>query len=432
MTLIGQAILLSEAMHVRAELNPREPGSAVQRRQGFVVWTRRAALMGGLLVGLSTFQGEFDFGVPQFQFLFHPALIALAASIALVGARLWVGRGGAVAAAVFFLVVRGIVSLIVGVVFGQTMPALPLYLPEALIVEALAFAMIPHKRPLAFGAVGGALIATVGLAGEWFWTQLVFRLPWNDALIPAGLWTSLLTGVAGGAIGALLGIGLRGTLPRPAVARAVTVAAAIAVAVVLVDGLVTSGPGDAKAHLTLTPVTNGAHSKTVKVAARITPDSIARDAGWVSVTAWQGGGMDVARLHRGADGVWRTNDAIPVHDDWKTVLRVQTGRSVIGVPIYLPKDPAIPAEGVRAASDVTRPFELDSHILQRERKFDAPTWLWGLAVTTVLALYVVFLGALAWGVGRVARRARGDNRGGPESARETTSAPPRTGVPASA
>ena len=80
--------------------------------------------MGGFLIGLSTFQAEFDFGVPQFDQIFQPILIALAASIALIAARVWIGPGGALGAAVFFLVVRGGVSLLVGPVFGQTTPAL--------------------------------------------------------------------------------------------------------------------------------------------------------------------------------------------------------------------------------------------------------------------------------------------------------------------
>ena len=40
-------------------------------------------------------QGEFDFGVPQFRLLFHPILIAFAAGIALVAARIYAGRGAA-------------------------------------------------------------------------------------------------------------------------------------------------------------------------------------------------------------------------------------------------------------------------------------------------------------------------------------------------
>jgi len=42
---------------------------------------------GALIIGLSTFQAEFDFGVPQFRLLFHPVLIAFAAGMALVAAR---------------------------------------------------------------------------------------------------------------------------------------------------------------------------------------------------------------------------------------------------------------------------------------------------------------------------------------------------------
>src|SRR5712691_5794994 len=124
-TLLGQAVLLVEG------LRARNRGGA-PRELNWIVGLRRVAVMGGLLIGLSTFQGEFDFGVPQFQMIFQPMLIALAAGMALVCARLWVGRGGALGAVLFFLGVRGAISLIVGDVFGQTMPALALYLAEGL------------------------------------------------------------------------------------------------------------------------------------------------------------------------------------------------------------------------------------------------------------------------------------------------------------
>ena len=51
----------------------------------------RALLVGGFLVALSTFQGEFDFGVPQFRLVLHPMLIMLAAGIGLVTARVYIG-----------------------------------------------------------------------------------------------------------------------------------------------------------------------------------------------------------------------------------------------------------------------------------------------------------------------------------------------------
>ena len=54
--------------------------------------------MGGMLIGLSVFQAEFDFGVPQFRLVLQPLLIAVAAGLTLVAARLWIGPGGAITA----------------------------------------------------------------------------------------------------------------------------------------------------------------------------------------------------------------------------------------------------------------------------------------------------------------------------------------------
>ena len=51
------------------------------------------SLGGAFLIGLSTFQGEFDFAVPQFRLVFHPILLMLASSVALVAVRIWAGRG---------------------------------------------------------------------------------------------------------------------------------------------------------------------------------------------------------------------------------------------------------------------------------------------------------------------------------------------------
>ena len=57
---LGAMILLSEA----AATVGRNP----ERDRPFFT-LRRALLVGGFLVALSTFQGEFDFGVPQFRLL---------------------------------------------------------------------------------------------------------------------------------------------------------------------------------------------------------------------------------------------------------------------------------------------------------------------------------------------------------------------------
>ena len=80
MTLVGIAVLSVEGMRANAAV-----GSLRE-----LVHTRLAraiALTGGLMLGLSTFQAEFDFGVPQFQLVFQPILLMLAAGIGLVLAR---------------------------------------------------------------------------------------------------------------------------------------------------------------------------------------------------------------------------------------------------------------------------------------------------------------------------------------------------------
>ena len=206
---------------------------------------RKVGLMGGLLIGLSTFQGEFDFGVPQFRMVFHPLLIAFAAAFALVAARLWIGRGGALYAALFFLLIRGIVSLFTGPIFGEVTPTMALYIPEALLVEAAAVAFL-KRGPLAFGAASGALVGTLGMAAEWGWTHVAFRLPWTTDILPEGLILAIVAGLAGGAFGVLLGTGLRGELVRPRVARPVALAALVAIAACVADGLVVQQDTTAK------------------------------------------------------------------------------------------------------------------------------------------------------------------------------------------
>ena len=69
----------------------------------------------------------------------------------------------------------------------------------------------------------------------------------------------------------------------------------------------------------------------------------------------------------------------------------------------MPADPAIPVPAIPASRSFTRPMERDTQVLQRERDFDVPTWLWGSAGAVVMALYLALIAALSWGVGRVGR-----------------------------
>ena len=133
--------------------------------------------------------------------------------------------------------------------------------------------------------------------------------------------------------------------------------------------------------------------------------------------------MKVDRLQRISQGVYRFRAPAPVSGDWKTVLRVQNGRTIMGIPIYMPADAAIPgAKEIPATASFTRTFVSDHDLLQRERKDDIPGWLWTAACLVVLALSLMFMGSLAWGLARVARTSD-DGAGGTDISSTATARP---------
>ena len=149
----------------------------------------------------------------------------------------------------------------------------------------------------------------------------------------------------------------------------------------------------------------------MNVTARVTPPP--SDPAWLTVTSWQGGGLVVEPLREVEPGLFRTAAPVPASGDWKATIRLQDGRRVLGAPLFLPRDDAIPAPEVPASARFDRAFVRDHELLQRERRDDTPAWLWTAAGAVVLALYLAFLGALAWGVARVARPRDEDGRPAP-------------------
>ena len=356
----------------------------------------RVFAFGGLLIGLSVFQAEYDFGIPQFRAVLHPMMIAAAAGLALVAVRLIGGRGAAVGAALFFLVIRGGISIIVGPVLGEPTPALPLYLGSALLVEALALTSL-IRSPMRFGAVAGLLVGTAGTVTEALWSYAVMPLPWTRDIWVEGLLMSVAVGVAGGLCGALLALGVQGRLPRPSVARPVLVASVLVVAAATANGLIATVPEDARATVALTPA--GPGSVTAQVA--LDPATLVDDPSWVSLTAWQGGGLVVDHLERTGPGTYRSTRPVPVDGTWKTLVRVQDGRMLTASPVFLPADAAIAAEEIPAEARSTRSFIPEISLLQRERDLDVPGWTWTGAALFVLLCSLVLVAALSWGVGRL-------------------------------
>ncbi len=417
MTLVGIAVLIVEGRRAVGG----EGGT------GFARFLSSVWLPGGFMLGLSTFQAEFDFGVPQFQFVFEPLMIMLAAGVGLVTARIWGGRGAALAAVAFFLLVRGLLTLFVGPIFGEPTAHMPLYLVEALVVELIAL-RVPTDRPLRFGLIAGLGIGTVGLAAEWAWSHIWMPLPWTTSLLPEAAIIGLAVAMAGGVLGAWIGRHLSveqlPTIPRlrtAAVVSACVVAACVGYALYKPP---TEGVSAAVTLRDLTPAPERAVEATVK----LDPPDAADDAKWLTVTAWQGDGLVVDRLERVGTGEYRTTEPIPVHSNWKALVRLHSGTSLTAVPIFLPRDPGIPAEEIPATPQFERAFTPDHEILQREQK-DAAGWLTGGAYAIVVIIALALLVLLAWGLHRLAT-ARGATEPSADRRQPATEQPGRRLEPA--
>src|SRR6202011_3280360 len=144
-------------------------------RDGIGLKSIQYLAFGGIVIGMSVFQVEFDFGVPQFRLVFQPMLIAAAGAFGLVAARMMLGRGAAVIAAVFAIALRGLVALSVGPVFGAPVSWFALYLGIA--IEVLALTRL-FNRPIVFGLVSGLGAAPVGLWLESRWIDAVYHYGW--------------------------------------------------------------------------------------------------------------------------------------------------------------------------------------------------------------------------------------------------------------
>jgi hypothetical protein len=397
LSLVGLLVLEQEG---HGGLSTDDGDRKVGRIARFV---RQASAMGGLLLGMSVFQGEYDFDVPQFRLVLEPLMIAGAAGIALVAARLFMGRGGALAATGFFLVIRGGIALIVGPAFGEILPTFPLYLGSAIIVELLAIAVPLARRPLVFGAVAGVAIGTLGHLTEFGWTQLVQTLSWGSDIAVEGTLMAIVGGVVGGLLGALLAVGLRRRLPRPAVARTVLVGSLVLLAAAVTNGLLATVPDDLDATFGIEEVQ--AEPRTANVIVQLDPADFVDEPSWVQITSWQGDGLVVTPLERTGEGAYRTTEPVPLHGTWKTLLRIHDGRTLAAMPIYLPADEAIGAEEVPAEDGMTRSAVPETEILQRELKDDSPGWLWTVSNLVVLFCTLALIAAISWGVGRYSRRA---------------------------
>jgi hypothetical protein len=180
-------------------------------------------------------------------------------------------------------------------------------------------------------------------------------------------------------------------------------------------------------------VTAGAE-RTVDVTLRVDPPGAAEDAAWIHAIAWQGGGLISEPLARVGEGVYETETPLPVHGTWKSVLRLQVGDRLLGLPVYLPEDPEIPVEGVAALARFEREFVGEKILLQREAKDvgGGPLAI-GTGIVALLCFGLLALTAAALHRLAVTAERRGEGAGaaaGAPGGSEPTDPRPRVAVPA--
>ncbi|WP_297847321.1 hypothetical protein [Mycobacterium sp.] len=374
---------------------------------GVFITFLRYLSFGGMFIGLSVYQIEYDFGVEQFRLVLQPMMIAAAAALAAVAARITMGRGAALIAAVFAIALRGGVAVLVGPVLGAPINWFPLYLGPALAVELIALTPL-LKRPIAFGAAAGLGVGTVGLWLESLWIAAVYHYPW-----PLGMWGEALAmavpvAVLMGMCGALFGMVLTGQrLPGRAIGISVVVVTVVVIGGAVANGLHIVVPRQNNAAITLTDLPSAPGHRMVSADIQFAPaDMVSQHPEWVTILSWQGRmendrGLQIDELEKVGPGHYRSTRPLPVWGSWKTLLRVQDGYTMTAVPIYEPADEAIPAPEVPALPAMNRPFVQEITILQRERDQNAPGWLFTAGSIVVLFLTLTVIAGLTWGAGRL-------------------------------
>jgi hypothetical protein len=373
-------------------------------------WVRhhlRRNLAAAMVLGLSTFQLEYDDGVPQWQALYQPVLIMLATAIALVAARVAFGRGWALIMSLNFVGARAVLALVVGPGLGHVVPRFPLYVGVALAIEAGAW-LARRRGPVATAVACGLAAGTLGLASEWGFSHLWGRHPWQLALFP-GIWVAVLVAVAAAVVGVALGrvVSHRSAgVPRPLLAGAFAA---------LVLGLLVPLPRNTTAMSAVMRTTpagpvvaavnrDGLPSpyRLVNVDLVVSPASAPVGADWFEALSWQGGGERNTPLVQVRPGEYRTASPVPTGATWKTIVWMAKRDVMMSAPVSFPLDVEYAQAPIVPRAVQTVSFVPSSSLLMREAHTGA-AWPMILAYGGLLGVALLWIGVLVAGFVSVAR-----------------------------
>lgn len=383
--------------------------------RGWGLWRRP---LPGVLGGIFLFVGahatdEFNWGVAQYPQVWHPLLLAFFGGLGLVVARSLGGRGATIAALAAYLPLQFVEVALIGSL-GQTMPASPLYVAEALVVELVLWRAVGRPSP-GLGALAGLAVGSVGFAAEYGWSQIAMPLPWHASLLPLAIPSAALAGLAGGLLAALLGQALTGALApgrRPLWLAVGGAALAIGLAA---NASLTNNPANLTATMALANfreavADGGGRTEVADLRVSLSDPDLAVDPNWAYVLGWQGGGRFLADLVRQGDGTLVASEPVPVGGDWKSFVRIHKERVQVAAPVRMPADPAVQFAGFPAEAQVTRPLVRDTKLLQIERKEDGPQWAWTPALLLVMTLNLSLMALVGAAAVRAGRPAAGGDR----------------------
>ncbi|MEV6285876.1 hypothetical protein [Kribbella sp. NPDC051770] len=385
----------------------------VEQLVGSNRWRRfqEIVAVGALLIAWDLFSTEFNYGVPQFPLVLQPILIVFGAALAFTVLRARRGPFSTFGALAVYLIIRGGIAWAVDQPLGEILGHFPLLIAEAVLVELTALAL-GNKNRFRLGAVAGALIGTVGLLAEYGWSQVWMPIRWPSSMLPSALGFGLVAGIGAGLVGAWLATRYAEVAGEARVASDVRRTHRLgAVGLVAVLGVVffcvprSAEPG-VSATISLEQVATGAEP-TAYVTVKVDPVDAAEGARWFEAMAWQGGGLELHPLQKVADGVYRSQEPLPMYGKWKSMVRLHQGaRDLVAAWVYAPEDAAIQKPAVQVSNGQTVQFIGEQEVLRREERTDVPQWMWngGYALLAVVGLLEIL--GIAWLVGRGARGGR--------------------------
>jgi hypothetical protein len=375
---------------------------------------------------------EFELGLPQFPAATEFIIFGFLMTWTAIATRIWFGRGGALYAGFWWLLVHGVLVAVIAPLPDILTIRFMTAVPTVVIIElvALAFGVTRGggKNLLPFAVVAGLLSGALGLTAEFFWANEFMPIAFNTSaapmLVAAGtvasvaaalfaLWHVRRTAdVAGeehltavgftitptftrfGLAGFALFLATFGTFYQPAMGDPLSAKVAFETTT---DGMTTCSGDEVRceAHVTLT----------------IDDPERAEDAVWLTGFAWQGWqkGLDVDDIPRdpiqgvpgiirtdmvptGTPGQYRTADPMPLYGEWKSMVRIhEAPRTMMTFVLHMPDDPSITSDRgrlIHAVDGDTIEARYEPKMLQRERKDGVPDWLYNVANYSVLGMWV--------------------------------------------